>query len=148
MTATLREQILSNLLAALQPLAGDYALWDHETRRPTAGDLPVINLVGLDHRRTGQETGLTLYELEVDLDCWVGGVNGAALRAALGQAYGAALAAASADVTLGGLAIDLVEQEFVVSYDTEEGHPPLANGTLSLLVTYGQRGADPYTPGP
>lgn len=148
MPATIREQILTNLLAALQTLAPGVTVWDHETRQPTPEDMPVVNLLGGDHRPGDRATGLTLYQLDVDLDCWVTAADGAALKTAIAAIYGAALAAASADVTLGGVATDLREQECIVSYDTQEGHQPLANVTLSLVVDYGQREGDPYTPAP
>ena len=148
MPATLRERIGDALWTALQALAPDYRLWRGETRMPTEAEMPVVNLLVLDHRPVSQATSAWEMELTVQLDGWIGGADGPALERAIAGVYGAVLTAVSADTSLGGLADDVREVDFVVSHDTTEGHAPYANATLELVVPYGQAEADPYTQAP
>ena len=140
-----REQVLAALLARLQTLPG-VTVERNRNREVTPEMMPALVLLDGGQRRQ-EETGLARYVAEADVEGYVLAATDAALGSTLNDLYARAVAAALADPTLGGLAVDVREGALDVMIVRENGKPA-AGFSLTFEIEFFAAPADPFAPAP
>lgn len=145
---TRRERVLAAAFEALQ--AGCQAAVERNRRSPVGpgepgvdgqvddpGDCPHLNLVDGGHLPSYENAGLVGYTLRVDIDGAVIADSDALIGPAINDLYGQVLDAMMADVSLGGLCIDVREASFDVRIaPVVESSRPFADFTVGLEIDF------------
>lgn len=146
MPTAVREQILAAAATRLATLTGVAV---ERNRTAAVGAFPALVLRDGGMTPDDQTLGLTRYRLRFQVEGWVEAATDALLGPALSDLQARVVAALLADVTLGGLAVDLAEGETAdPEIDRGEGRRPLAAFATDFTVEFFTREGDPYQPGP
>lgn len=108
---------------------------------------PTLNVVDGDQTPDHDNSGITLYTVSPTVEGYVQAASKALLTASVTDLYARVVAAATADYTLGGLAIDVREGALATVSD-KEGSNFTAEFTLQFDIDYATKPGDPYTLGP
>lgn len=108
----------------------------------------VIVIDGSQTRDQPESTGETLYTVFPIVEGHVQVETPAELGPALSELYGRVIQVLMADRKLGGLAIDMTEEELTVDIGRREGQRPAAAFSIDLEVKFCTAEDDPYEIGP
>lgn len=145
MTAPVREQVLAAFFTALQGLAG-VTVERNRNREVAPEMMPALVMLDGGQRRQ-DETGLARYAMQVDVEGYVLAASDSGLGPALNDLYARTVAAALADSTLGGVAVDVREGELDVLIVREAGRPA-AGFNLTFEIEFFAAPSDPFAPAP
>jgi hypothetical protein len=145
MPASIREQCVQAILARLQAISGFPGLQvlrqpDHEIN-----EYPTLALFEGDKQADDSFSQVTMHDLEIKIEAWVEAVDPPAALIALDELTTAVTVALNADLTLGGLAFDLVEggdqREFAA-----DGSSAVGSALISYVLRYQTRRGAPLIP--
>lgn len=131
---TIREQCLAAFATALSAMTG-VTVERNRSARVTAFPSAIV----LDGGQTPgtASTQVTVYTLEVAVEGWAAAATDAALGPAISALYGQIVAAALADPTLGGVAVDVREGGMSApEIDREEGIGPTAAFEIGFEIDF------------
>lgn len=152
MPDTIRAQWLAALEAALNTISGVTGLATERDRDAEVGyeEMPrILVLAGDDVPADLQFTGADHLVATVELQLFAKGATMAAACAALETLRGKAIAAAFADLTLGGFAFQLGKaSSSEIDRAGTEGHEPSAAQAVRFTVEYLTAEGDPFTLAP
>lgn len=147
--ATVREQVITNFIAAFETGVGDpfegFAKERNSDRPTKAFDL----LVFQDGPQVASHdsAGITLYTMSATVEGYAEAASAALLGAALSALYGDIVAAATADHTLGGYAVDVREVDMDPSIE-RDGSKFVGMVSVGFDIDFMTRERDPSTLAP
>lgn len=150
MTDSIRELILAAFFTKISGVSGVTAYRNRDTGVPE-DSLPAV--VQRDGGMTRDYDGINELRVSVgiDVECYVDAATDALLGAAMSDLYARVTQAALSDRTLGGLAIDVIEADEMMSdpvIDYGSTDKPNAAFTLFFVVSFSVNPGDPYSPAP
>lgn len=147
--ATVREEVITRFMAAFATTAG--APFEGYTKERNA-DRPIKNfdtLVFQDGPQVASHefVGQTLYTLSINVEGYAESTSPATLGTALNVLYGKIVAAATADHTLGGYAVDIREVDMDPTIESD-GSKFVGLVSVGFEIDFMTRERDPSTLAP
>lgn len=131
---TIRERCLAAFAAALGAVPG---ITIERNRTARVNRFPSIIVIDGGQTPNTASTQATFYTLRVSVEAWITAAFDAGLGPAISATYGRILAAALADPTLGGVAVDVREGEMSdPEIDREEGIGPTAAFAIGFEIDF------------
>lgn len=131
---TVREQCLAAFAAALSNMPG---VTVERNRTARVSRFPSVIVLDGGQTPNTASTQATFYTLRVSVEAWITASADAGLGPGISGMYGEILAAALADTTLGGVAIDVREGEMSgPDIDREEGIGPTAAFEITFEIDF------------
>jgi len=132
--ATIREQCLAAFVTALGTMTGVAV---ERNRTPLVTRFPSAIVLDGGQSPNTASTQVTFYTLRASVEGWVAASTDGGLGPAISELYGKIVAAALADPTLGGVAIDVREGAMSdPEIDREEGIGPTAAFALDFEIDF------------
>jgi hypothetical protein len=144
MSDTVRERVLAAFAAKVALVSG---VTVERNRDYNVTAFPALVVLDGGQQAEDDNTGYTRYTMTVDVEGYVG-AGSLNVGNRLNELYGKMLACVMADRTLGGLAIDISEQELDISINREEGQARTGAFLATFSVEYFTAQGNPYVPGP
>lgn len=145
MPTTIREQVISAFLGVLEGITDPDPLYVERNRDVEVQRFPTIVLLDGAHNIGESEHGLHRYAMTLSVEGYVQAETDSQLGATANALYGSIMSAVMADRQLGGLAIDIHEQNFDIVVGRGEGHKPSAAFSIEFLVDFFTRENDPFS---
>jgi len=138
------EQCLSAFYAKIA------AIPDVNVRRNSGKEVvsfPSLEMFDGGQKAHNDTTQNKVFDLRVDVECWVQ-ADDADIGTAKGALYAKLVTAVLADVSLGNLAIDVLESDMLdPEIDRRKGAKPHACFSVSFIIVYSTAGDNPYNIG-
>lgn len=111
-------------------------------------EFPTLNMIDGGQKPDNATTQNKTYDLIVDVECWVDADNDDAIGSAKSALYAKLVSVVLTDITLGGVAIDVLESEMLDPIiDRREGAKPHISFSQTFVIRYSTAGDDPYSLG-
>ncbi len=147
MTEPVRERILAAIAARLAAIATIDGLAVERNRDEPVERFPSLIVIDGPQVPNDGNSGVTFYEMTVDIEGHVRAGTAAEVGAALTRLYAAAWRAIAAEVGLGGLATDIAEGPLSLDDRRGSGGTPQGAFNLEITVTYQTAAGDPFALG-
>jgi hypothetical protein len=146
MPIPIRERVLAALAARLVAELPDVAV--ERNRDSAVSRYPALVVVDGDQAADHGTAGITQYTAQAVIEGYAQAATPAGLGPVLNDLYGRTLAAAVADPTLGGIAVDVREREMTVVVERGEGGKPTAAFSLAIEIEFFTALGDPFAAAP
>ncbi len=137
------ERIVADFKTAVAGVAG---LTVERNRDEDVTSFPTAIVFDGDLKSDERNQGRVDHTLDLDVEIWAQAADGAALGTAINDLFAKVVAAAIADRTRGGIAIDTAEQGRTFRIDRGEGGKPLGLAVVAFRIEFATASGDPYTP--
>lgn len=148
MTLSIRERIYAKVEELLAGITSPFGVEVHRNRDSAVDTFPALNIVDGAQTTDSSAPHFSRCLMPLDVEGYVTETENENIGTAINALYAATVFALCADVTLGGLTVDVQESEMTSEVSRSEGQGPLGHFLVRFQVEYWTLQGDPYSLAP